>query len=224
MDLRDRQHAFARTVPTESMEEKSLQNSLAEADRCRHWKGNAAHLLVAIAFPVAVDRRQHYTYMRSADCPRLSNITPLPRGAFRAVEAPAAVLWFNLPRVVNVAVLPDDVCQGAGKKFRQPEQDPLVRNGTNDLGLPKPARNAQKEKEAGPEMGNGDDDQRQQKMDADIAQKEEAAGHAAANEQQAKDSLSQMIATARPVLAWGEIQELLIAAKAKEHGVEVRLL
>jgi hypothetical protein len=58
---------------------------------------------------------QYYNYLRSDDCPRLSNITPLPRGVFGPVEAPAAILWFNLPKVVDVAVLPTEVCEAARK-------------------------------------------------------------------------------------------------------------
>jgi hypothetical protein len=57
-----------------------------------------------------------------------------------------------------------------------------------------------------------------------IATALKAAGHLTANEQQARDALSQMIATARSVMGWGEIQTLLITAKAKEHGVEVRII
>lgn len=51
-----------------------------------------------------------------------------------------------------------------------------------------------------------------------------AAGHSTANEQQAKDGLTTMIATARSVMGWGGIQEVVIAMKAKEQGIEVREL
>jgi hypothetical protein len=50
------------------------------------------------------------------------------------------------------------------------------------------------------------------------------AGHSTANEQQARDALSRVIATARSVMAWGEIQEVVIAMKAKDHGVEARII
>jgi lambda repressor-like predicted transcriptional regulator len=51
-----------------------------------------------------------------------------------------------------------------------------------------------------------------------------AAGHSTAHENHAKLALTTMIATARSVMEWGEIQEALIAAKAKEHGVEARII
>ena len=56
---------------------------------------------------------KYYNYLRSDDCPKLSNITPLPRGVFDSVDAPSAILWCNLPKVVDVAVLPTEVCEAA---------------------------------------------------------------------------------------------------------------
>jgi hypothetical protein len=37
-------------------------------------------------------------------------------------------------------------------------------------------------------------------------------------------ALWNVIGTARPALGWGEIQEVVIAAKAREHGVEARVI
>jgi hypothetical protein len=51
-----------------------------------------------------------------------------------------------------------------------------------------------------------------------------AVGHSTAIEKQAKDALTSMIVTVRSVMEWGEIQELLIAAKVKEHGVEAKIV
>jgi hypothetical protein len=51
-----------------------------------------------------------------------------------------------------------------------------------------------------------------------------AAGYSTANEEKAKDALSRMITTVRPAMGWSEIQEVLIAAMAKEHGVETKLI
>ena len=48
------------------------------------------------------------------------------------------------------------------------------------------------------------------------------AGHVPVREQQVRLALADLIENAHPVLGWAKIQELVIAVKAKEHGVEVK--
>ena len=50
------------------------------------------------------------------------------------------------------------------------------------------------------------------------------AGHVPLHEQQVRLALADLIENAHPVLGWANIQELVIAVKAKEHGVEVRTI
>ena len=48
------------------------------------------------------------------------------------------------------------------------------------------------------------------------------AGNVPLHEQQVRRALVDLIENAHPVLGWAKIQELVIAVKAKEHGVEVK--
>ena len=54
------------------------------------------------------------------------------------------------------------------------------------------------------------------------------AGHSSASggkeKEQNRQTLRNMIATARRIMQWGEIVEIMIAMKAEEHGIHARVI